>query len=76
MKFRKSQPQYSYKVYEMDDKSESHYFYKLLKLNGTVLIKYIFIEKKKEIKEKYILTKTAEVWDNWKRYVPFLFLSY
>ena len=61
MKFRKSQPQYSYKVYEMDDKSESHYFYKLLKLNGTVLIKYIFIEKKKEIKEKCILTKTAEV---------------
>lgn len=60
MKFRKSQPQYSYKIYEMDDKSESHYFYKLLKLNGTVLIKYIVIEKK-EIKEKYILTKTAEV---------------
>ena len=59
----------------MDDKSESHYFYKLLKLNGTVLIKYIVIEKK-EIKETYILTKTAEVWDNWKRYVPFLFLSY
>ena len=59
----------------MDDKSESHYFYKLLKLNGTVLTKYIVIEKK-EIKEKYILTKTAEVWDNWKRYVPFLFLSY
>ena len=44
----------------MDDKSESHYFYKLLKLNGTVLIKYIVIEKK-EIKEQYILTKTAEV---------------
>ena len=60
MKFRKSQPQYSYKIYEMDDKSESHYFYKLLKLNGTVLTKYIVIEKK-EIKEKYILTKTAEV---------------
>ena len=59
MKFRKSQPQYSYKIYEMDDKSESHYFYKLLKLNGTVL-KYIVIEKN-EIKEKYILTKTAEV---------------
>ena len=50
MKFRKSQPQYSYKIYEMDDKSESHYFYKLLKLNGTVL-KYIVIEKK-EIKGK------------------------
>ena len=51
-------------------------FYKLLKLNSTVL-KYIVIEKRdKEIKEKYILTKTAEVWDNWKRYVPFLFLSY
>ena len=44
----------------MDDKSESHYFYKLLKLNGTVLTKYIVIEKK-EIKGKYILTKTAEV---------------
>ena len=32
----------------MDDKSESHYFYKLLKLDGTVLIKYIVIEKKRD----------------------------